>query len=1146
MKNIYFVLFFIFLFLQVSFVSAYNACRQGTLPVYFECQDSSCNSTETKFYPRDNSKQNYIIYHWAIKKNYDLLEYLEDNNKNFIEENYCENPNVNSDQKLSCSRVYDKTVKVTDMIYATHNIYLITWTKDSSWKYPQWSYKKFDNWKEVLNYYNTKVNVPRVCLDSDCNPTEYKSYLATTNPNFTVLKSWNKKEITLTEIDEPDVISWWLSGTNYKIWLNSTPIYINAKFRDYFPTGCNNPITYKLQSINPLGWVNMEFSDSVSYDNNNITITKKTDNYIEWEVREWFRFNTVGSNYIKAIFTDWFPNSIIRTTIPYFIDAYAWDVAQEKSFINSYQQRGPDFKYFAEMDWNEWSTLFYDFYLKDISGNPISLPVKIRPTNNTDKIIEYPSWNISWDAQWKYSFSLKFNNKTSTYIEEFDITVPKTDNFWTITSNYITIRLSANPQPLPIYSASETSSDFTIWCTNRNILFRATCTWDNLSWCSANVDSKLINEESQNGTEWVLYVRDRAWNATNWFKWMVDHLDKTKPSISNIKFNWDTDSIKADNSTTIDLDLNDYTPNWCTPKIDYIVTYNNNINNWQTYSNSINSPYNFTITHDYSRKWNVSMNIKMTDAAWNINTIPKNFIVYPEKPSEANSSILLSNSTSFNSLFPGSSYNYIIQLKDKYWNIINWKTVDSIIYIWNSALRKNMTNPISPTWNDAYSINLIQSTTDVNWNSKFDFKSLVPWVFEEKFQIKINDWNNNYQDLWSLSIYNIGLGMANYFKKPWTWEMKVLLPTNGNLAFGSNKVQINITKKAPSTFNWSYNIENFKSKLLSAISDHSINNPQDPQNLTSNPTMVFNLWTNTDAWYRIKPWVKVSPFITYKIWEQEFSYLLTPDDWWISTDPIWVNNPKEAMAWVRIIGSTQWAGKQWLVTNSSKFSDVSKSDLRTKIKKNVVNIIKWVWHNKIIRNVKFFDCKIAWNSDFNLSWEISWYETLVTKNCNIIINSNLNTSGKKFWIIALRDDLNNDKLWNIYIKPSVYYINAMIYADGWFISTWFDWWDRVENYKDSESRVTKLQNQLVLKWTLLTRNTIWWAIKWSTSYILPGWKKTDDFDKALMYDLNYIRRENNWHDDNTNWTKKYNLWFQEPFVIVYNPMIQTNPPKWFK
>lgn len=54
---------------------------------------------------------------------------------------------------------------------------------------------------------------------------------------------------------------------------------------------------------------------------------------------------------------------------------------------------------------------------------------------------------------------------------------------------------------------------------------------------------------------------------------------------------------------------------------------------------------------------------------------------------------------------------------------------------------------------------------------------------------------------------------------------------------------------------------------------------------------------------------------------------------------------------------------------------------------------------------------------------------------------------------------------------------------------------------DSDERTKDLQNQLVINWSLFTKNTVWWAVFSWWKYLLPWNKKSSDFDKAMIYDL---------------------------------------------
>ncbi|EKD66206.1 MAG: hypothetical protein ACD_49C00060G0048 [uncultured bacterium (gcode 4)] len=1139
------LLSFLFIFDNIF---AYNACRQWTLPVEYECDNSNCFSVSTAWHPRDSADQSYTTLGNFTKISYSVFDYIKNDinnsNRDIILNDYCKNPQVFSGWALSCDSLYDKTMTLYSLLTSSADIYLIDWPKNNNWDYNLWDYKKFNDWRALLDYYSnyTKIQVPRVCIDSDCNPANLTSFNATSSSSFTMLFGWLLKNTTLWEIDSPDVTNWALSWNNYKVWLSSSPIYINATFRDYFPTWCNNSISYVLQAITPFEWVNMEFKDVVAPSNTNVTILKQTSNYIEWKIKEWFRFNNTWNNYIKAKISDWYPNDISKSS-PY-ISVVPGEANLAQSDIVSMQDRA--LKYFAKSTippTTPWSTLQYNIYLKDISWNPISLPIKIQPTNNLDKIINYPTWNISWDWAWKYSFTLQFNNKTNSYFEEFNLTIPYTDEYGAVTGAYYTIKLSANPNPMTIYSVNDATSDFNLNCTNKNIILSATCKWDDLSWCAASQKIKF-SLNSDNWKKWVLYVIDNAWNKTNWFKYEINHIDKTLPTLADFTIWWKTTSIKANDKMNLSVDLSDYAPGLCSQKINYSFNINN-IKATTPKISSVNSPYGVNFVYDFSKSGNWAISFQLKDQAWNISNYAKSFKIIPNNPNEFTSTVQLTNTALKGTYYPWSEYQYSINLRDKYNNPIYDKTMDTIYYNWADLIKTNMIDYQNPTWDLAYNISLNQPKTDNVWKWLFNFRSIAPGTFNESFWVKLNNWDDDYNDIWAASTYIIWQNSANYFKKPWIWNMSVLSPTNWILKLNSyNKVSINLTKKATSSiFTW-YTVENYKDKLISAVSEHSIKDRNNFSWVNSSPQMDFKLEPNTDGWYNMKPWVKTSPYISYGIDWKTVSYLLTPDEDPSSIQPIWINNPKEALAWVRIVWTAQWTWKQWLVTWKGKFSDLSKLDSRTKIKIKASSLIKWAVSWKLNNWVYYKMCDSS-NKDFTLP-SITSDITYITRNCNVLINANVNTSWKRVWIIALRDSQAKSDIWNVYVNNNVYYINAVIYADGWFISSGFkSWEDRIENYKDSMDRTNILQKQLVLKWSLFTRNTIGWAIKWSSNnYTLPGWAKTDSYDMAMAYDLNYIRRENDWWND-INLTKKYNLLYEEPFIIIYNSVLQTNPPKGF-
>jgi hypothetical protein len=264
------------------------------------------------------------------------------------------------------------------------------------------------------------------------------------------------------------------------------------------------------------------------------------------------------------------------------------------------------------------------------------------------------------------------------------------------------------------------------------------------------------------------------------------------------------------------------------------------------------------------------------------------------------------------------------------------------------------------------------------------------------------------------------------------------------------------------------------------------------------------------------------------LWWQEIKYIINWSNNITGTNQLLKQWAQENTLWLKISWNMQWGWKSDLTWQKSNFSDLSKFDLRTQIRKNAYNYIKsmtsWMevwWVRYVVGNI-------------TLSWEQS-YETLVVKDGNVTINWDLNLTWNRLWIIVLKDgyDIENwySWSWNVYIKPQVTKINAIIYADGWVISV-DDSWNVLAT--DNTSRTSKLQTQLVMTGSLFTRNTIWWSILGTTNkYILPGWKETTDFNHAMIYDLNYLRR---WCSNNCGGNY---------FMINYNPKTQTNPPKLF-
>lgn len=432
----------------------------------------------------------------------------------------------------------------------------------------------------------------------------------------------------------------------------------------------------------------------------------------------------------------------------------------------------------------------------------------------------------------------------------------------------------------------------------------------------------------------------------------------------------------------------------------------------------------------------------------------------------------------------------------------------------------------------------ISNPTFLNSQLCFNLRSLSPWKKDVTFKARIPkhepngnlDANGEYLDVYFTKTIS--------FRKTFTWALSITTSPY-TLSIGTMlTMKLGVTQKSTLS---TYSITQFKNQMrLADSTNHEFQNMGDAASLSNNPTIDYRINAATDAGVSTAPGVSISgnPIISYTLDGQVVRYRLSATDsasdtidlalWWVQMNSL------------KVVGSLQWQGKQTLVGQSTNFSDISKSDMRTTIRKNAYTLIRWRTSGTIVWGVKYID------GNTTLSWEPD-YETLIVKNGNLTISNNFNTSNKKFGVIVLRDSATQTTQGNIYVQPTVRYIRAAIYADGGMISTGF-WNDTVGNYQDSPVRTNVLSEQLVIKGTLFTRNTIGGAIKGSTGkYILPGGSLTTDFDQAMMHDLNYMRRNNHGYNiTGTNGSADYNQGNQNNVVIIFDSNLQSSPPKGFK
>lgn len=501
-----------------------------------------------------------------------------------------------------------------------------------------------------------------------------------------------------------------------------------------------------------------------------------------------------------------------------------------------------------------------------------------------------------------------------------------------------------------------------------------------------------------------------------------------------------------------------------------------------------------------------------------------------------------SNNTCNGSIFADniSSCNIRIDIKwdIEWWKIVEWLLSKNIINI-NNLSTEIKTNQIENTWWLALNFSQVNNTTikpnwtnfyyEINW-----IKSLTPF-FSSNWRILLQ------MESFSWVYDNVQISNINYnFNKPFVGEIETLWSSWLYLWTEQTVLIKALPQVDISSFSWIIlsNIKNTlipfdtSKYLIQNIWDENSSNLFSKINFTLNYSWVEHIWSTQ---------ITTKPHISYYLDWNEIKYNLTPT--YNSSDYNAIKTSNSQFIGVSIYWNSKTIWRKNITSEeSSFFTDLSVSKQRSMIKKNITQLL--MWREPDSNNIINWILYVTWNY---ILWDaLSDVKTVVIKDWNLVIDKNIN---KKIWIISIRTHYNNTSIWNIYVNPDVSYINAIIYADGWFISSWFyNNQDKVENYTDSIFRTARLNKQLVFKGSLFTRNTIWWALATNNEYILPWWRKVSalqkNYNEAIMYDLNYIRRWNNWYD-NVLWTKKYNNWDISPFVIIYEAIWNELLPGFF-
>lgn len=624
---------------------------------------------------------------------------------------------------------------------------------------------------------------------------------------------------------------------------------------------------------------------------------------------------------------------------------------------------------------------------------------------------------------------------------------------------------------------------------------------------------------------------------------------------------------------------------------------NINVENWNSIATSTYTSSNFI--HDFrkSKTYNITW---ITDTSWNISNpttmkivswvpttiLDSNNIWWGATASTITNTFLTTKIANWN-----DKHHLSFKLRDKYGNPViseSWiKDVNVTLSFLNDMDADQIDNldlwdAISYSNNQFWLLNWLisniwTSNNTITWNYSVDISSIAPTKVWYSYTTNNND----------ISLDNVQIDITW-----WAWVWWTIVPYNNffnvpnKLIFIpvvkvdsiSNDLSWNIPRDVETFFTWSISIN-----TPISISNIQVQNVLDTMSWWLNKNMFISFqnlwstnWTNICTWNNVPNFDNTSYNYISTLECNNYSLdgssnIITSHNWtYNSTTNIsdWFKaTPKVVLAWIPsfdVMYSSNifytkwlktikypsftnlfsnsllnnWLKVSWIVnSNNSHFSVIAnesidyiwsldKNTLFTNIRKNAYLYQKaWVWtHNGIM----------YLNSNYNLnSWPV-WVDTILVIWADVIVNSDISkTPWKVKSIIALKWNTTNK--WNIWVKDNVKNISATLVSDRSILS-----WDGTNTYVDNYAK-----NQLYIKWSLLSYNTIGWSS--SATPICPFYVTTCNFNESKKYDLNKFRYFIKWLFP---WSESVGIpmisWYDEaPMIVEYDSDIQINTPKIF-
>jgi len=943
-----------------------------------------------------------------------------------------------------------------------------------------------------------------------------------------------------------------------------------------FPTFSFWSWSWKYYQVYQNKWISNKTSIFNWIYNDNLSSSYYIDN---WNLISWSPDNILRKNWdIRVIIQEnwdfnvlsWFSITQYRWNSTYFTATYQW--------VNFAWQICSTFSN------NKLISVYrnWDYFYKDITVSWKTKSIQIAKVSSGVKILQKDSKN-NWILWYRLVYYTRYKRDTL----KPSVTIGSiTDADW---NNY--------------------GTNITNW-VNHSVIVKLKCK-DNPSlfaghaWCKKSYQKITVNNHILN-SEWLAYTFhdlakwwDGNWNVAVWKVNITIPIDKSAPYLqgNRIILNWKND-ISSGINYFLGKDTNSYSiladkyKLWFIIKDDWVdcsdsecrwISWIKKINiqlDWNTISScsrtySDYNPNRGLIEED--KKWvicnldltnvwdswnrNRTLKLYVEDWAWNIFEKTWTLHVKPNKPI-LNNIVMSCLSWCISDIYSTNEdtsnyYKYKIRIKDRWWNLVK-KTVKSF----------NLTKPWSYIDKDTYDRNNIDDGNaivkfDQNlwlWIINFKLRSIVPWVFNKKFIIKTQAFNNKWNNIHSTWTFTKDFGVKKYISPiqiDKTKDIKIydtgwnIVPTTGLFPGIEYTIKIPIKNYWFDDLNYSYNIWNINTDTFVAYPTNlyktvSVNDIQwDIKNNGSNypGILSFKFKYVYKAWHVVDKTVyfKFNPSVTLTSNSNTWKFPLYS---WSKT--IWTGKDfsfKFSIVWFKSAYGQSFAIWQW-----KKQFNVVPYKIKSKIRQNAYNYVnslkKDIPTNWVL--IKEWNYKLD-STEYN-KLKTNGINTLIVKNWNLTISTNIT---KRLDIAVVIDNPNyeitnstiNNYLskGNIIIEPNVSFIDGLLFADksilvgrNWTIFS-----------SKTPQRVLLSKKQLLIYGTVISKNTIWGSILWTDNkYTLPWGKKTSSLYLASLFDLAFFRFSNNLYNSEPN--SKYNAWKDDYCIIRYNPSFKFNPWKLLK